>query len=140
MDKPSEGKSISPGKGKFIVFDKLHIVSPIDELEDTLYSFDATYLPPPNEKEVHHEMPCHFSCCQDNLTLEDPELFESFLNHPLLAAMANSITIQNIQQHQLQDLSLNNSCCQYPQQFPIKMIENRPLICWRSNINDLEGW
>eukprot|EP00957_Ditylum_brightwellii_P058432 4431048-Ditylum_brightwellii.AAC.1 len=53
--------------------------------------------------------------------------------------MANPITMQNIQQHQFQDLPLNNLRRQNPQQFPIKMIKNRPLICWRNNMNDPEG-
>eukprot|EP00957_Ditylum_brightwellii_P040094 3034226-Ditylum_brightwellii.AAC.1 len=46
--------------------------------------------------------------------MEDPELIESFLNHPSLQAMSNPIMMLNIQQHQCEDLSLNNMRRQNP--------------------------
>eukprot|EP00957_Ditylum_brightwellii_P046468 3526442-Ditylum_brightwellii.AAC.1 len=71
--------------------------------------------------------------------MEDPELIESFLNHPLLQAMGNHITILNIQQHQFKDLPLNNMRRQNPHWFPVKEIEGRSLICYREEMNDPVG-
>eukprot|EP00957_Ditylum_brightwellii_P022131 1669665-Ditylum_brightwellii.AAC.1 len=68
--------------------------------------------------------------------MEDPEMIESFLNHPPLQAMRNPIMILNIQQHQFKDLQLNNMRRQDPQRFPVNEIEGRPLICYREHMND----
>eukprot|EP00957_Ditylum_brightwellii_P050787 3850502-Ditylum_brightwellii.AAC.1 len=45
--------------------------------------------------------------------------------------MQNPINILNIQQHQFQDLSLNQLQQQQPECFPVKTIDNRPVICYR---------
>eukprot|EP00957_Ditylum_brightwellii_P106665 8137399-Ditylum_brightwellii.AAC.2 len=139
MDKPSEGKS--PGHEKLIAFDKFGLPSPDDELEDTSYSYEGKYLTPPTEKEVQKTMACKFVCCKSSatLSLDNMELTESFLNHPPLEAMQNLIIIVNIQQHQFQDLALNQCRCQDPQQFSVKFIKNRPLICWYQDPNEAEG-
>ena len=41
------------------------------------------------------------------MPFEDDELLDCFLNHPPLAAMQNPTTMQNMQQHQFEDLNLN---------------------------------
>eukprot|EP00957_Ditylum_brightwellii_P110658 8439311-Ditylum_brightwellii.AAC.1 len=89
-------------------------------------------IPPPDEQEVHRAMP-------SDPTLEDPESFESFLNHPPLEVMPNPITMLNIQQHQFQNLLLNAMRCQYPQQYPVKTIKDRPLICYKERTHDQAG-
>eukprot|EP00957_Ditylum_brightwellii_P202698 15331386-Ditylum_brightwellii.AAC.1 len=53
--------------------------------------------------------------------------------------MANPITMQNIQMHQFQDVPLNHLRQSQPAKFPVKIIENRPLICYREHINDPVG-
>eukprot|EP00957_Ditylum_brightwellii_P180833 13776688-Ditylum_brightwellii.AAC.1 len=45
----------------------------------------------------------------------------------------------NIQQHQFQDLPLNAMQHQYPQQYPVKTIEGRPLICYKERPHDPAG-
>eukprot|EP00957_Ditylum_brightwellii_P049140 3728416-Ditylum_brightwellii.AAC.1 len=45
--------------------------------------------------------------------------------------MQNRIAILNIQQHQFQDISLNQLLQQQPEHFPVKTIDNRPVICYR---------
>eukprot|EP00957_Ditylum_brightwellii_P101419 7729076-Ditylum_brightwellii.AAC.1 len=68
---------------------------------------------------------------------EDEELQESFLNHPPLQVIPNSITMLNIQQHQFVDLELNQQWQRDPAKFPVHFIDGRPLICWRENANDM---
>eukprot|EP00957_Ditylum_brightwellii_P063696 4834305-Ditylum_brightwellii.AAC.1 len=70
---------------------------------------------------------------------EDEELQESFLKHPPLHVMPNSITMLNIQQHQFVDLELNQQQQQDPAKFPIHFINGRQMICWRENANDPAG-
>eukprot|EP00957_Ditylum_brightwellii_P067286 5106588-Ditylum_brightwellii.AAC.1 len=53
--------------------------------------------------------------------------------------MQNPITILNIQQHQFQDLPLNQLCQQHPDLYPVKFIDGRPLICCRDRPNDPAG-
>eukprot|EP00957_Ditylum_brightwellii_P124463 9485264-Ditylum_brightwellii.AAC.1 len=53
--------------------------------------------------------------------------------------MANPITVLNIQQHQFQDLPLNQLRQTQPAKYPVKMIKNCPLICYREQMNDPEG-
>eukprot|EP00957_Ditylum_brightwellii_P000193 15741-Ditylum_brightwellii.AAC.1 len=45
--------------------------------------------------------------------------------------MQNPITMFNIQQHQFQDIALNQLRQQQPHRFPVKTIENRPVIWYR---------
>ena len=136
MAKPSEGKKIAPNRGKIISFENLKVPKSPDEI----YSYtDTVLLPPPTEHEIHKEMQCKFSCCRDEAFFSDPEVIESFLNHPPLEAMPNPITILNIQQHQFEDLELQQARERLPYRYPIKYIQNRPLICYRNNENDPEG-
>jgi hypothetical protein len=51
--------------------------------------------------------------------------------------MQNPITMQNIQQHQFQDLLLNQQRAALPWKFPVKEIQNRPVIFYRMSENDL---
>eukprot|EP00957_Ditylum_brightwellii_P016437 1235968-Ditylum_brightwellii.AAC.1 len=53
--------------------------------------------------------------------------------------MLNPITILSIQQHQFQDLSLNQLQQQQPEHFPVKTIANRPVICYREQLDDPEN-
>eukprot|EP00957_Ditylum_brightwellii_P108614 8284193-Ditylum_brightwellii.AAC.1 len=53
--------------------------------------------------------------------------------------MENPVTMPNIQQHQFHPLLLNEMRRQKSNQFPVKIINNRPLICYRENINNPEG-
>lgn len=137
MDKPTEGKSVA-SRGKEIAFQKLQV----PKLEDELYHYEAL-VDPPSEEEMKKGMPCRFSCCRDDThdITKDDELLESYLNHPALEAMPNPITILNIQQHQFEDQRLD-ALARDPVlglKFPIKEIQGRPLICYRTNQNDPEG-
>ena len=127
MAKPSEGKKIAPNRGKIISFENLKVPKSPDEI----YSYtDNVLLPPPTEHEIHKEMQFKFSCCRDEAFFSDPEVVESFLNHPPLEVMPNPITILNIQQHQFEDLELQQARERLPYRYPIKSIQNRPLICY----------
>eukprot|EP00957_Ditylum_brightwellii_P194204 14790559-Ditylum_brightwellii.AAC.1 len=53
--------------------------------------------------------------------------------------MQNPIMVLIIQQHQFQDLLLNQLQRQQPELFPAKFINGRPLICSCNHVNDLEG-
>ena len=157
MEKPSEGKS---SKGKIIAFDSLDVKL---DPEDEMYAFEQEvmsapkitpqdeddFVPPPTEAEFNRTFKCKFACCRDggndhehDLFASD-EMFESFLNHPPLHVMPNPITMQNIQQHQLQDLTLvqRSQHPAYWQQYPILQIDNRNIICYRANPDDpAEPW
>ena len=84
-------------------------------------------------------MQCKFSCRCDESFFSDLEVFETFLNHPPLEVMPNLITMLNIQQHQFEDLELQQARERFPYRYPIKYIQNHPLICFRTNDNDPEG-
>ena len=136
MDKPSEGKS--PNKGKLIAFDKLEVPT----MHDEIYQYDTTIetIPPPDAKKLHKQMPCKFSCCRNEPDiLTDPELFESFLNHPPLQIMPNPITVLNIQQHQFEDQELNQRRQMLPMLYPVHYVQNRPIICHRQYENAAPG-
>eukprot|EP00957_Ditylum_brightwellii_P154975 11795587-Ditylum_brightwellii.AAC.1 len=64
---------------------------------------------------------------------------ELFLNHPLLEAIEDPITMQNVQQHQFVDLELNKIRRLKPELYPVKHIEGHPLICIRHHTNESEG-
>eukprot|EP00957_Ditylum_brightwellii_P158068 12032367-Ditylum_brightwellii.AAC.1 len=134
MAKPTEGKSLQPNAGKLVAFDKLDA----PQQEDELYSFEVVItsdLKEEKETEKHYQ----FSYFKEASPMEDPELIESFLNHHPLQAMSNPIIILNIQQHQFEDLTLNNIRRQNPNRFPVKEIEGRSLICYREKMNDPVG-
>ena len=129
MAKPSEGKSIN---GKLVAFDKLKLPKFDNEV---LHIEEGSYLTPPSEKEIQKEIPCQFACCRKDTVPLDGEYFECFLNHPRLDSMQNPITILNIQQHQFADDELNMRRKQFPEKFPVKMIQNRPVICVKTADN-----
>jgi hypothetical protein len=125
MDKPSEGKKTS--KGKLIAFNKLTL----PPIEQDILHIDDSFHAPPTESEIQESMPCRFACCREyNEITNDKEMLECFLNHPALPAMVNPITMQNIQQHQFQDLLLNQQRAALPWKFPAKQIQNRSVICY----------
>eukprot|EP00957_Ditylum_brightwellii_P136568 10414620-Ditylum_brightwellii.AAC.1 len=106
--------------------------------EDELYSFKAVVALTWKEDERSKRC-CCFSVFKEKDPLVDPETIKSFLNHPPLQAMGNPITILNIQQHQFEDLPLNNLRRQDLQRFPVKEIEGRPLICFGDKLDDPMG-
>eukprot|EP00957_Ditylum_brightwellii_P106168 8099052-Ditylum_brightwellii.AAC.1 len=112
MEKPLVGKSVK--NSTFIDFENLDVLTQADEVN-------------------------YFANCTSTEVMEDVELVESFLNHPPLQVMQNPITMLNIQQHQFQDLPLNQLQRQQPELFPVKFIDGRPLICSCNNINNPEG-
>eukprot|EP00957_Ditylum_brightwellii_P034994 2652709-Ditylum_brightwellii.AAC.1 len=134
MAKTTEGKSLRPNARKLVAVDKLNA----PQQEDELYSFEA-FITSDLEEERETEKFCWFSYFKEASPMENPELIESFLNHPPLQAMRNPITMLNIQQHQFKDLSLNNMRRQNPHRFPVKEIEGRSIICYRDKINDPMG-
>ena len=130
MDKATEGKSSK--KGKLVAFEHLSLPPPSDELDDEAYHLQAA----PDAAEIAEGMPCLFSCCRDRVVTldelkDESSFFESFLNHPPLNVMQNPITMLNIQQHQFEDVALNDRRNLEPHRFPIKYIQGRPLICYR---------
>ena len=137
MAPPSEGKTEL--KGKLIAFDKLPATPPPDEV----YAFEDA-IDAPDESTVKKTMPCHFSCCRD--THDDEEILDSFLQLPELESylyhpefdpiIANPIHVLSIQQHQFEDNNLQLRRQQQPHRFPIKYVQNRPLICYRLHDED----
>ena len=129
MESPTEGKS--PGKGKFIDFEKLDVSTlPTDEVVDEI-GLDLGA--------------CRFKCCREEMheshasILDDEELFESFLNYPGLEEMQNPMELQRIQEFQFEDQELNQMRQQYPQRFVVKDVNHRPLICYRAHPEDPPG-
>jgi hypothetical protein len=124
MDAPTEGKS-KPGRGKIISFENLHVETE-DNFEDDLGA-------------------CRFKCCRKKITadafciLEEPEILEVFLNYPEWEQMVNPITMPNKQQHQFEDEDLNQRRQQMPEVFPIKQLQGREIICYRSEPNAAPG-
>ena len=125
MEPPSEGKSRPTNRGKIINFEKLESSGDEGELEIGA---------------------CRFKCCREKFTAEsfsffvdEPELFECFLNYPPLQMMPCPITIANIEQHQFEDDALNARRQEHPEHFPIKEINGRNVICFRANPNAAPG-
>eukprot|EP00957_Ditylum_brightwellii_P006697 508581-Ditylum_brightwellii.AAC.1 len=117
MDKPLEGKR-APNRGTLIAFKDLKAPTQ----EDKLYSYIGEY----EEQGLITE--CRYSYNNEADIIEDEEMWESFLNHSPLEEMRNPITMLNIQQHQFQDLLLNQLRQQRPKIFQVKVIDNRPVI------------
>ncbi|CAJ1934059.1 unnamed protein product [Cylindrotheca closterium] len=134
---PSVGKS--PNKGKLIAFNKLKVsVDPEDKIytfEDNVLVKENDLIAPPTEADFSSTFRCQFSCCRDgdiheHLTIDDIEMEESFLNHPPLQAMPNSITMPNIQQHQTQDQLLMQRAQRDAQHYQIETIDERLIITY----------
>ena len=53
--------------------------------------------------------------------------------------MQNPLDSERIQQFQFTDVELETQRQQQPHRFPIKIIQGRPLVCYRTHPNDLEG-
>ena len=132
-----EGKS-SPHKGELIAFDKLPSQNERDELDEAFYFMDSYLMfnMEPSSTNVNVKQDCHFIQCKEQFM--DKEIYEFFLNHPPLERMRNPITIQNIQTHQFEDMELNRMHQTHPDKYPVKMIQNRPLLCYNPN-NDNQG-
>jgi hypothetical protein len=111
-------------------------------IEQEILHIDDSFRAPPTESEIQESMPCQFACCgEDNEIINDKEMFKCFLNHPALPVMTNPITMQNIQQHQFQDLLLNQQRAALPWKFPVKQIQKHPVICYQTSENDPpEDW
>eukprot|EP00957_Ditylum_brightwellii_P037747 2854614-Ditylum_brightwellii.AAC.1 len=103
---------------------------------DELYFYVANYA---SSSSSSSACPCKLSVSRPSALLNGDKIFESFLNHPPLAAMYNPVIMLNIQQHQFQDLPLNHLQQQHPDQFPVKFIDNWPLICYCENPNVAPG-
>lgn len=126
MDPPSEGKSVGPGKGTLIDFSSL----PAPDMDDDV--------------DLGHGA-CRFKCCRDKEShffssfADDQELFESFVNYPTVAEMQNPMELRRIQELQFEDQELNAMRQRYPNRFVVRMITNRPLICYRNAVEDPPG-
>ena len=68
---------------------------------------------------------------------EDVDIIDLFMNLPALTEMACPLTVANIQQHQAGDHALVQTALVQFQQYPIKVINGRNLVCYRdsSNVN-----
>eukprot|EP00957_Ditylum_brightwellii_P156697 11926870-Ditylum_brightwellii.AAC.1 len=85
-----------PGKNNILAvcFSRLPLMSKPSEGKATRKD---VYQTPPDEKEMQ----------RIEKIMDNPEIMELFLNHPPLEATGNPITMQNVQQHQFNDLELN---------------------------------
>ena len=54
--------------------------------------------------------------------------------------MPNPVTVVNIQNHQAADLALQQMRMNNWQQFPIKVINQRNLICYREDPTEQQNW
>lgn len=61
----------------------------------------------------------------------DWELIDCFLNLPATNDIPNPTNVQWIQQHQFDDIRLNNLAQNNPARFPSKFVNQRPLLCYR---------
>ena len=113
MDAPSPGEN--ENKGVRMDFRKL--VVPKDE-DDVFMAVDPlpTLLP---------------RVCRN----EDVDIIELFMNLPALSEMACPLTVANIQNHQAGDHALVQTALVQFQQYPIKVINGRNLVCYRDNPN-----
>ena len=118
---PGEGE-----KGNIVDFKKLTV--PVDPDTEVLHSESI-----PKQDEIDAEMPCLFSCCRNK---DVEELVECFLNLPALDVMQNPITIQNIQQHQFDDMDLNIRRDQEPWRYPVMEVQGRPILFVRDHPHD----
>ena len=135
MSKPTEGKRVD--KAKLVAFDQLQV----PKFTDEVLHVKTDFIQPPSEDEIKKTMPSRFACCRhDEDAIHDAEKFECFLNHPPLQMMPNPITMLNIQQHQFEDVELNNyrNNPALSWKYPIKYIQERPVICCTINENDPE--
>ena len=135
MSKPTEGKN--ENKGKLIAFDKMKISN---KTNNKLFNYSYKANIAPSADKFMQQQPCQFSCCknEDNtLPFSDAYLTEMFLNHPTLEQMQNPIMVQNIQQHQFEDVILNEKAnLEGEKRYPIKVLENCPLICYKTNADN----
>ena len=120
MNGPSPGKNEL--KGKLIDWNK--IVVPKDE-QDVFFSYDKEDKDPPILPTI----------CRN----DDIEMIELFMNLPTLQEMVCPTTVNNIQQHQAADAALRQTALAYPNTFPIKVINERNLICYRANPEVLQN-
>ena len=66
----------------------------------------------------------------------DSELLDCFINLPEDPTLRNPIDLEWIQTHQANDPNLIACSLQKPQEFPIKDINGRPMICRKLYVND----
>lgn len=112
------------------MFDKLTLPKFEDKI---LHIEDSELLLPQTDNEICKIMSCKFAYCWNNPIPLDAEYLECFLNHSSLSAMENPITMLNIQQYQFADDSLNECQQKKPYRYPVKMIQDRTVICIKAN-------
>jgi transposase InsO family protein len=129
FEPPTEGKKseskTKPNRGKIIHFEQLKV--PEEDMDLELGA-------------------CKFKCCREKFTAEsfsffadEPEMFECFLNYPQLNEMPCPVTMQNIQENQFEDIALNERRQADPDRFPIKEVQDRNIICYRSDLDSPPG-
>jgi transposase InsO family protein len=126
MEKPSEGKNVPANKGTLVDFKKLTVTASQDEIEDD----GLDDKPGPMADNVVSAY---------SIAVDDPQMLESFLNHPPLQEMQNPMDPRRIQQFQFEDQQLEMQRQQNPQRFPVKFVQGRPLVCYKMHPNDPEG-
>jgi transposase InsO family protein len=118
MDKPSKGRN--ENKGTTIDFNNIKIPEDTDDVFAT-------------------EFPSIMNSICNN---EHTEMIQCFLNQPIPEEMENPINLVTIQQHQFNDVTLNNNRNNEPNRFPTLFVgnENHPLICYRNNNEPEAKW
>jgi len=118
---------------------------PPNDLDDKLlYSFAADVIAPPVETAFNRTVRCHFVCCHDDdhvhSIVDNDEMLECSLNHTSLEMKSSRILKANIQQHQVQQVPLMESAANPATMsyFPVKVIDQRPVICHSIHPDDPE--
>ena len=98
------------------------------------FNFRTIEVPPQDDKDVFFFFNNNNECPELLPTVcrnEDTEVLECFLNLLALQEMPNPVTVDV----PLQQIRMNNW-----QQFPIKVINQRNLICYRENPTEQQNW
>ena len=137
MEAPSEGKRLAPGKGHLIAFDTIPKQIERDEIDEA-YGYESEYNVSNNTGISEKINSCFIS--EGRNSFYDEEILDMFVNHPALEIMPNPITIRNIQQHQFMDEALNQAHQREPNRFPTRFVQNRPIICYIPDLNNIQAW
>lgn len=140
MDPPSEGKNPGPRN-----FGGHGFGGGRGPRKGTVINFSALPVPDlSDDVDVGHGA-CRFKCCRDKEShffssfVDDPELFELFLNYPMVGELPNPMEIGRIQEFQFEDQELNLMRQRRPDLHCVQHVSGRPLICYRANANALPG-
>lgn len=107
-----------------------------NEDKEQSINFRTTVVPKDKDDVFMTEIPTLLPSICSN---DDMEVIKLFMNLPQLAEMPCPMTVNNIQQYQVGDALLVQTALTQFQNYPMRVINGRKLVCYHADPNTVEN-